>query len=331
MVRDLASEDNLINDPASYTTTSATFVTLKDFGDVVVPADGLVLVNFKQSQPVAQGTSRIRIKVGGVYAYATKHTVQGLITYSFICFLAAGTYAVIAEGRMGYISVTMSDFQLGFVNFTDLQGSALAVYAAGISKTTTARLTPVGNIKNTVYCVTVYATTAGGQTNCENSGESLTNGIQVLLDGVQKAWDERWQGDVNDMPAGGKCYVSASAGASHTVTVTKDNANTVVNISVAVCPWILPGTVFEPIDLDFSQGSTVYVVAEPLDANPTKFVGVGKEHAVTFGTSTDYYSSSSAVDIVSFSYTFEVAKVGECGVYASGFGGCISHVGLDAR
>jgi hypothetical protein len=252
--------------------------------------------------------------------------------YSFVCYLAAGTYAVLAEGMANGGTLTMGGFQLGFVNFSDLQGSVLAVYAAGISKTTTVRLTPLGNIKNTAYCVTAYAVTAGAQTNFENAGEALTNGVQVLLDGVQQTWHERYAGDFqNDMPAGGKCYVSASAGTSHTVTVTKDNVDTVVNVSVAVCPWILPSAVFEPITLDFSQGSTVYVVAEPLDGNPTKFVGAGKERAVTFGASDDYYGSSSAVDLVVFSYTFEVVKVGGCGVFASGLGGCISHVGLDAR
>jgi len=225
----------------------------------------------------------------------------------------------------------MTNFQLGYVSFTDLEGSALAVYSAGISKTTTVKVTPLGNLKNTVYAVTVYATTAGAHTNLENPGDALTNGVQVLLDDVQQSWGERQQGDGNDQPASGKCYVAASAGSSHTITIGKDNADTVVNINVAVCPWILPSAVFEPVTLDFNQGSTAYVVLEPLDANPTKFVAVGKERAITFGASTDYYSSTSAADIVGFSYTFEVVKVGESWLLASGLGGCISHVGVDPR
>lgn len=331
-VRDLLTEDNLVNDPASYSTASVTFVTLKDFGNVVVPAAGLVLVKYNHSGTQAATRTRIRIKIGGIYAFTTMQLTTPSTTYSFICYLAAGTYAVLAEGMANGGTLSMGGFQLGFVSFSDLQGSVLAVYAAGISKTTTVRLTPLGAIKNTVYCITAYATTAGAQTNMENSGESLTNGVQVLLDGVQQAWHERYAGDAqNDMPAGGKCYVSASAGTSHTVTVTKDNVNTVVNVSVAVCPWILPTAVFESVTFDFPQGSTAYVVAEPLDGNPTKFVGAGKERAATFGVSDDYYGSSSAVDLVVFSYTFEVVKVGGCGVFVSGLGGCVSHLAVDVR
>jgi hypothetical protein len=165
----------------------------------------------------------------------------------------------------------------------------------------------------------------------ENPGDALTNGVQVLLDGVQKSWSERHQGDTNGMAAGGKCYVAASAGVSHSITITMDNGATAVNVNVAVCPWILPSALSEIITLSISQGSTLYVMEEPLDGNPTKYTYVGKVRGITFGASTDYYSSASAVGISAFSYTFESVKASQCLLQVYGLGGCISIIAVDVR
>jgi hypothetical protein len=276
----------------------------------------------------------MRVKVGSTYAYAMKiPPTASYSPHSFLVYLAAGTYGIDVENTIDTAgTMKIRNFQAGFASFSDLSGSALAAYAGAIAKTTAVRATPAGNLKNTVYCVTVYAVTAGAQTNLENPGDALTNGVQVLLDGVQQAWSERNQGDFGtDIAAGGKCYVAASAGASHSVTVTKDNVGTSVNVNVAVCPWILPFALSEVVSLSVPQGSTLYLTQEPLDANPTKYVYVGKIRGVTFGAATDYYASASATGVSAFSYTFESVSVPQVMMTVYGLGGCISIIAVDLR
>jgi len=120
-------------------------------------------------------------------------------------------------------------------------------------------------------------------------------------------------------------------GANHTFQIVKDNANTIVHISVIGCPWLLLNDNRQPISLDFAQGSTLYIVLEPLNENPTKYLKIGKKRAVSFGDSTDYYSTASGTGILSHSYTFETVEVGEALMLVKGFGGCISILGVDER
>ncbi len=334
MVRLLSDESNLINDATSYNVTSAAYAAIHDYGNVVLSKAGLLLISFDGLLGVG-GVGFIRVRIGAsLYAFACRTATTASTRYTFIVYLAAGTYGILVEGCVpagGGAVIYVNDFQAGFVNFSDLTGEALVAYTGAIAKTTAIRATPAGNIKNTVYCVTVYAITAGAQTNMENPGDALTNGVQVLLDGVQQSWTERQQGTVNDMAAGGKLYVVASAGASHSITITEDNAATAENVSVSVCPWILTNALSEVVSLDITQGSTLYLTEEPLDADPTKYVYVGKVRAVTFGVATDYYTSASATGISAFSYTFESVDVSQCLLTVYGLGGCIAVVAVDLR
>lgn len=332
MVRVLSDEERFIFDTTEYTRTATTWGVIKDYGNVVLSKAGLVAIRLGGRTIAGGGVGFFRVSIGGIVAFGVRATTASTY-FTFICYLNAGTYNVTVENinTSGSYAMYVYDFECGFANFSDLLGSALAAYSTGISKTTTVRATPVGDLKNTVYCVTVYGFTSAAVTNMENPGESLTNGVNVLIDGVQKAWTERSQADYTNGASGGKLYVSASAGASHTVTIAKDNAGTVVNINVAVCPWILPSAAFEPVELSFPDGSTVYVVSEPLNVDVSKSVKIGKFRAVSFGDATDYYYSSVGVGILLSSYTFESVKVAGNIMVVSGFGGCISAVAVDLR
>jgi hypothetical protein len=331
MVRQLSSEANLLNVATAYTRTNVAYGSIHNYGNVTLPEDGLLLLYFETySSAITFGS--LRFKIGGIYAYALTPTSGTYYAASFLVYLPAGTYEIDVEGA-GFSGGTVGIrlLQAGFAAFSDLSGSAVAAYAGAIAETTTVRATPLGNIKNTVYCVVVYAVTAGAPTNLENPGDAFTNGVQVLLDGVQQSWSERSQGGSNDMAAGGKCYVSASAGTSHSITITEDNAATDENVCVAVCPWILPYALSEAVTLDITQGSTLYLTEEPLDANPTKYVYVGKVRAVSFGAATDYYASASATGISAFSYTFESVDISQCLLQVYGLGGCIALIAVDLR
>ncbi|MEM3581526.1 MAG: hypothetical protein QXQ64_09785, partial [Candidatus Bathyarchaeia archaeon] len=97
------------------------------------------------------------------------------------------------------------------------------------------------------------------------------------------------------------------------------------------CPWILGTSEHQPIQLDFPQGSTLYLVLEPLWGNPTKTVKLGKKRAFSFGDATDYYSTASGTDILAWNYTFETVEVGQAVLLIGGYGGCISIIGVDVR
>ncbi|MCK4481609.1 hypothetical protein KAU55_00170, partial [Candidatus Bathyarchaeota archaeon] len=99
---------------------------------------------------------------------------------------------------------------------------------------------------------------------------------------------------------------------------------------VILCPWILPfGVPTKPVALDFPQGSTLYVTAEPLTTDPTKYVRIGCERIADL--SADYYKTSSGTGILEFNYRFEVVEVGKVDLEVEGYGGCISVIGVDIR
>jgi hypothetical protein len=102
-------------------------------------------------------------------------------------------------------------------------------------------------------------------------------------------------------------------------------------VKVIICPWIIANSEYNPVDMDFPQGSTMYVVLEPLNLNPTKNLKLGRVRGVSFGDSTDYYSTISGTGIQSWSYTFETVEVSNCLLNISGEGGCISILAVDIR
>jgi hypothetical protein len=186
-------------------------------------------------------------------------------------------------------------------------------------------------LKNAVFAVNVWAYTPGADTNFENVGDALTNGVQLLVDGVQVNWTTRIQDTGSNENAYANYYGSLSAGSVHAFTIGKDNANTVIHVSIVACPWLLATVDNEPMTLDFSQNSTLYLVLEPLNADPAKNSKIGKVRAVTYGDTTDFYSTATGTGILSHSYTFELVEVTSVTVIVNGLGGCISMVGLDGR
>jgi len=326
-VRQLASEANLINDSATYTRDNAAWGTLKNYGNVTLSEDSLVVFKF-----TVNTTSAYRLKIGSSYY------VYGCFTTGYktgIAFVAAGTYAVVMEQKNGggAGSGSISAFQLGKAKFSDVNNSNLAAYSSVISLTVAQRSPPsfFGMLKNAVFAVNVWAYTPGADTNFENVGDVLTNGVQLSVDGVQVNWTTRIQDTTSDETACANFYGSLSVGSAHTFTIGKDNVNTVVHISIIGCPWLLAGVDNQPVTLDFPQVSTLYVTLEPLDKDPTKNSKIGKVRAVSYGDATDFYSTASGTGILSHTYTFEIVAVSDVSVFVNGFGGCISLVGLDER
>lgn len=323
-VRHLSTEERLINDTATYTRDNAAWGTIHDYGNITLSEDSLIIFKF-----TADTASAYRLKIGSFYV----HGCYAAAVYTGIAFVAAGTHAVIMEQRNGVGSGSIRLFQLGKAKFSDQIYSALAAYSTQISKTLAQR-SPAsffGTLKNAVFAVRVWAYTPAAQTNFENPGDSLTNGVSLAVDGSQITWTDRVQDTGSLENASAYYYCSLSVGSAHTFAITKDNANTVVHISIIGCPWLLFAGLNEPITLEFLQLSTLYLTLEPLDANPTKDSKIGKIRSVSYGDTTDYYSTATGTNILSHNYTFEVVKVPSVSVFASGLGGCISYVAVDMR
>ena len=335
-VRLQASEQQLINNTTSYAIPQTTFGTIHDYGNIVLAADSLVIFQVAFHSPGGGGNSSwIRIKVGSLYLYGAKATdADGTVTIGAACYLAAGTYDVLVEGvSNGVVGGQVTSLKAGIVKFLDQAAAALQTYSSSIALTVASRATCVGPLSQCTFAVQVQAQTAAGMTQFENVGDSLTNGVSITVDGAQYNWSERWQDTDSKQCGSAKLFCGAlSVGSSHTIAISKKNAATTVYITIVACPWILPdpATISTPMTLNFSQGSTFYSTLEPLFADITKFIGVGQPRAISFGSATDYYNSTSATGILSYSYVFDVVDISwnfDC----YGMGGCISVIGVDAR
>jgi len=333
-VRQLESEARLINNATEYAVTGTAWQTLCSYGNITLSEAQVVPFKYdlRCTNLPAWGAFS-RLKIGDYYVHGAKRESDVAQTFHGLVWLAAGTYAVVMEGCAGNADAQcrVSNFQLGKTRFEDSVGEALVTYSAQISKTVSSRKLCVGSLKKAVFCVHAFAYTPSDVTNFENPGDNLANGVSISIDGVQVSWSERYQDAASKENAYAKCYYPVTVGSAHTITISKDNANTVVHISVACSPWLLSDGLYEAFTADFPQGSTFYVTLEPLSGNVTKNVQIGKIRAVSFGDSTDYYSNSSGTDILSHAYTFEIVEVGEVGIFLSGLGGCVSIIGVDIR
>ena len=338
-VRDIESEQGLINNSTHYSAPSTSWDTLHDYGNVTTTKAGLLIFHIDAHRGVTGYDGFVRLKVGSNYVWAHKETSGGVSGHhECFCYVDAGTYDILIQGRHGGVDSEMSvdKFVCGFVAFSDMNGSFLASYSSQISITPANRESCIGALKQAVFRVQVYGVTAAGQTNFENIGDSLTNGVSLAVDGAQINFDVRNQDTGSGEGAYAEYFIALSVGAAHTFTITKDNANTTVYISIVACPWLMYDTLHQPVTLDIPQGSTLYLMLEPLDGltDPTKYAYVGKVRAFSFGDATDYYYSLSGTGIQTPTYTFEIVDGQTSLLYVKGTlntGACISHIAVDLR
>lgn len=324
-VRSLPDESSQIDDSTAYSRNVASWGTIHDYGNVVLAADSLLVIKFTLN---GNYLGRYRLKIGANYVWSGTGTVDAQ-TISILAYVAAGTVDILMENKGNGQVAAM---KLGIAKFSDQVASKLETYSDTISLKVTSRTTCIGALKNAVFMVQCYASTPAAQTNFENVGDALTNGVSLAVDGAQVNWNARDQDTTSDEAASAYYYGSLGVGSTHTFVITKDNANTSVRITVYAAPWILAGVNNEPVTLDFAQYSTFYVLLEPLSGDPSKNSKLGKKRSVSFGDATDYYSiATPATGIMSHSYTFEIVAIGSVSWLVSGLFGCISHIAVDER
>ncbi|MCP8308674.1 MAG: hypothetical protein H3Z54_08280 [archaeon] len=213
--------------------------------------------------------------------------------------------------------------------------------------TPVARKLAVGTVKKYTLFLVIYCTRLDQRVNkVKNPGESNDSNFfnwRIFLDDVEKGWIDRNDdcGAVTVNPtyaegAYGSFRAVLDAGSSINLKIKCYNGfgaayDGIALVKAILCPWIIPSIEYEPLTLDFPQGSTFYITTEPLKADPTKNVKIGKKRFMSFGDSTDYYSTASGTGILNHNYTFEIVEVANSVLLVSGYGGCISIIGCDIR
>jgi hypothetical protein len=332
MVRNLSKEANLMSDVAPYNVTVAAWTIAHDYGNIVLSEAGMVAFTIKYYNSGPTGDGAVRLSIGGKVVFAVRTTSITEITAFGMVYLAAGTYNVLAEGyKISGTSIRVQNFQLGKFFFSDTDGEALQAYSAELGVTLAARKTPLGIITHGTLYVMASASTPAAVTNFENVGDSLPNGVDLLIDGVQVNWSSRQQ-DASPYGYGYAYHVGyATTGSTHTIIVTKDNADTVVNISVVFCPWVLWSSEYwNLIDFEFPEGSTIYVTLEPFMSDVSKTLRIGAYRGIDLGEFEWYYTSS-GTGILNCSYSFEILKVSGNLLVVTGWGGCVSILAVDLR
>jgi hypothetical protein len=319
------------------------------------------------SGTIAYGNARVL--VDGVPACSTGEQgwgpdggAQVTVPRSGYIHLGAGSHTLdfqVSGYRFSDGYIRLQNVQLRKLKFSDTAGLMVNsgyVNAPNAAETTIinqnitipSRRTVAGGLKQVPVQMILYMERQNWRNSVLlNPGEGNVNGKlnwKLYINDVQTAWSER-KGDFDSGLTDNQSYSEGAYGlyrglrtAGETLNV-KVKAYNAVGSDVSVravlnhfaCPWIITSVEYEPLSLDFPQGSTLYLTLEPLSLNPTKTLKLGKKRAWSFGDSTDYYSAASGTDILSWSYTFEILKASDCLLLIGGDGGCISAIAVDVR
>jgi len=365
-VRMVSEEEVLVSDVGPYYITSGFWTDVKT-QNITLTATKILYVEWTgYCNGLNTGDTRLLLNDVPIIATGTIDPVT-TVTRQIYLVLSAGTYTFkfqcCARNRGGQIQV--KDIKFATLNFPDKQrnnwdtGNISVPYNTEYTMiqqnftTPQTRKLAVGSIKKYVAIITLYTYHHTGSptvyyTNrCKNIGESNESGFynwRIYINNVQKNWTEKaddygeyYGEDCQDSGAYGRCVVPLDPNTQYELKITAYNycGSQGTGRAVAeglICPWFLADVDYEPVSLDFPQGSTLYVTVEPLhDNTATKYVRVGKQRFKSFGDSTDYYSSLSGTGILNFSYTFETVEIVNSILNVKGLGGCVSIIGVDVR
>jgi hypothetical protein len=356
-VRDLTIEENLLNDGTWYQQSTNVDWTTHLTKSIVLTATKTLLATFKaELYGISSGNARVCVDgVPIVSAGLLSGTTGAQVEREAYITLAAGTYSFTFQ--LAKNSGNMIRFiycSIGVVSFLDLAKSdgdasvsvpatSTATIITKVLTSSAVRTTPLGNIKKHNCIVIVNGLNASDGTCTSKMSGTVADRLsfRIYVNGVEKSWTEAVEDYQVAIPANGEGAYGryefvADLNTEYTIEVKCYNGFAVAKtarayISIVICPWILIAAENEPFSIDVPQGSTLYVMLEPLTRNPTKYIKLGKVRSKSFGESTDYYSLSNGVDILAWTYNFETVKPESCNLVAYGFGGCISHIAVDVR
>ena len=285
------------------------------------------------------------------YLDATSHTI--VYEISHVKWSGSGTSNIWFQNiKLGYVNISDTTHETN----NDSGSTAVATVTEDTITTVTptipaTRTTPVGDIRKYTVVISCYAEIVAERAtvfkSIGDSNEADRANIKITVDGTQIDWDLRVTNNLEDDTFIGtnntygegtfnRATFNVNPGDTPVIDIDCYNGfsgskNVRIIVNITYSPWIV-GTLSEPGDFDFPQGSTLYVVLEPLYRNlATQFVGVGNERCVEFDTTNNYFSSSTGVDRIEFSYKFDSADAVTTLLKATGIGAVITMIGVDVR
>jgi len=363
MVRKFGDEQVLLNDAGPYSNGVAHDWTDRKTLNVTLTKEQILYVKWTGETTAANNEGNARVLLDDVPVMSTGViTDVETITREMWILLSAASYVLKFQTSLlndtGSGVVQVKDLYVAQLNFSDQHG-ATASDSGSVSiddeetktiKTVSivlpdARTLPVGSVNKFSCFVNVCMFEVDQRRSMVNDSGStdLRQNWYLYVNDVLTAWttknDDFGTYSLNPTYAEGACgfhRLIGSPGETINIKIKCYNkVNATVNVRAIVsyfcCPWFIWTSEYEPIVLDFPQGSTIYVTLEPLDTNPTKTIKLGKSRFVSFGDATDYYSTDSGAGILTWDYTFEFVTVSDCLLKIAGFGGCVSYIGVDIR
>ncbi|MCP8320232.1 MAG: hypothetical protein H3Z52_04720 [archaeon] len=367
-VRIIADEENnILNDTTTYSITAVCDWTTKVTKVITLTKEKIVYAKIRS----VTGTGSLsagRILLDGVPLIATGAAGGGAdVTREVFVILPAGSYTFEFQISMYKYSAACS-IQLCHISAFNFSDKSKQAYDSGYiscpaTSTTTlidqnfttpsARKLAVGSIKKYVALIFVNAERqAYRASKIKNPGESDTANFfnwKILINDIQESWTARQDDYYTGSDGTNPTYEAGSYGllikildpnTTYNLKLKNYNGyasayNGRVTVRIVICPWIFTNIEYEPVALDFPQGSTLYVITEPLTENPTKSTKIGKKRFVSFGDTTDYYSTASGTGILSHTYTFEIIEVANSLLLVSEATAlnyaCISVIAVDVR
>ena len=363
-VRNLANEENVVNHATDYLDTAITDWVTKVTHNITVAEAGLLILAAEMSMGTTssdEGGVRVLLDDVPILCSGGVRGNVGTLKRYGMTPISAGAHTIKQQSAVWQDNnawLYWRDLKAGVIHLSDLTKSrvdsgfnnvaATASYdsfSADVNVPATRNLC-CGQIgKYLVHIFVIAYADDCRLSDLKNAAEGGTaNRLNwwVKKDTVKIDWTERRdEGFYSLNPTMGEgChgYVAfeCSPGESFHIdinvvnnTAGAEDVRTIV--SIIITPWIFPFSgEYMPIDFDFPEGSTLYLVLEPLFSNPTKYVRFGKARAIPF-TGCDYYASESGVDIIQWDYTFELFEIDAVELTLEGWGAILTVFGVDIR
>ena len=363
-VREIGDEEVLEDDLTEYKSPaeSACDWTTYKSATISLSKEKIVFVKMKFEMYNGRGAGRVLLDNAPIIstgyidsATVTRHTYlllpPGSHMFRFQLSVFGGSTGYRAKIQHCYIAALNFADRIGYRDYSgeiNVDANSTATIITRTFETPKARKLAVGTIKKCVCWVIFYGESPDLRRSKVRHGfeESILADFlnwKIYLNDVQQDWAERNDDcgpDTSHETYGEGAYgyfaTLLDSNAQYTIKIKVYNGygsakNARSHITIIICPWFIHHDEYEPIVLDFPQGSTLYVVLEPLHEKPIKKIKIGKRRFVSFGDSTDFYSVASGTDILAHNYTFEFVEVSRSVLLISGYGGCVSILGVDVR
>jgi len=298
------------------------------------------------------GGVRLKLTYGGTDYYPIGKLADTEASHTFfgVIYIPERISIVFSfEGRECTAEVDAAWIKVGFTAFKDMDGTVLTAdmgntVAAGattkvVDQTVvpTKRMTVIGQIWRTTLRFQVLVICQDAQRGRFVTTHGALTDYEISLE--VEGEDIAWQTSSDD--ASSTCYGAAYAEA--VVDVPADETIDVelfiknndagahdydVYYSFATCPWVFAPDYVHAVLVNIPPGSTVNLVSEPLDDDPSKSIGLG--HYTPYGDD-KVYDEQTGANIISYSNV--LADLPSSGLYLlhKGFRGCISVITADRR